>query len=183
MKELWKWIRNFEGSYQVSNLGCVRSVDRIVFTRRKNCRGVFFHGHNINQTFNTKGYPMIRLSVPAKHVVTRTLHRIVGETFLRGPIKREINHKDGNKTNARIDNLEWVTTSENRRHAIKIGLVKFVSGTQHGMAKLNFSKAQAIRMKHLNQPFTLRRVLAQQYGVSTSTVDNIINNKVWTQDV
>lgn len=105
---IWFDIVGFEGLYQVSNEGNVKSI-------RNN---ITLKTHKDN-----RGYPAVRLSVNGK-LTRKRLHRIVAEHFLPNPSKKpEINHKDGNKLNNHVSNLEWCTHLENVQHAHKTGLM------------------------------------------------------------
>jgi hypothetical protein len=109
LKEIWKPIKSFEGLYEVSNLGRVRSLRRdiIMRTRQRN-----------------DGYVSCTLSNCGK-VKNKLIHRLVAEAFIPNhKNKPEVNHIDGNKQNNCIRNLQWVTASENQIHSIKIGLRK-----------------------------------------------------------
>lgn len=114
MKELWKDIKGYEGLYQISNFGKVYS--KIGNLRYKN-------PHPIMMKYDSSGgYARVMLS--KDKVFKRFLvHRLVAEAFIPNPLnKPEVNHIDGNKLNNCVDNLEWVTCKENKRHAIKNGL-------------------------------------------------------------
>lgn len=122
----WKAVKGYEGLYEVSNMGDVRSINRIVVDkngRTKNLKGkeLFFtiskvdkHGH------------LPRASVQLwknNTCVLKHIHRIVAETFIPNPEnKPTVNHIDGNPLNNCVDNLEWATYSENQIHAYKTGL-------------------------------------------------------------
>lgn len=103
--EIWKDIKGYEGLYQVSNLGRVRSKTKL-----------------LHLNTNTYGYKHVTLS---KGNVKKTIlvHRLVASSFIENPIGLpQINHKDGDKSNNTVGNLEWVTQGENNRHAIKTNL-------------------------------------------------------------
>lgn len=105
--EIWKDIAGYEGLYQVSNLGRVKSRNGI-----------------LHPNTNTYGYKHITLS---KNNIQKTaiIHKLVADAFIPNPSgKPQINHKDGNKENNTANNLEWVTQGENNRHAIKTKLRK-----------------------------------------------------------
>ena len=106
MKEEWKDIENYKGLYQVSNFGNVRN-----------------HNKKISQ-FNSKGYLCVSLYKNNQKKNLR-VHRLVAQAFLENKYnKREVNHIDGNKHNNCLSNLEWVTSKENKEHAVEIGLNK-----------------------------------------------------------
>ena len=98
MQEVWKDIKNYEGCYQVSNLGRVRNKIKILSPQISNC-----------------GY--LRIMLKNKHY---SIHRLVAEAFIPNlENKPQVNHIDGNKTNNYVTNLEWVTASENQKHNYK----------------------------------------------------------------
>ena len=102
-KEIWLPVKNFEGFYEVSNMGNVRR------TKSKRLRAIS----------HTEYYSHVLLSVNGKHTTLR-VHRLVAEAFLP-PIegKNHVNHKNGDKHDNRVDNLEWCTQAENNLHAYR----------------------------------------------------------------
>lgn len=112
MKEIWKDIKDYEGLYQVSNLGRVRSLRYHNTTEIK----------VLNQFKANKRYLFVSLS--KNNINTKkTVHRLVAQTFIHNPFKlNEVNHIDGNKENNCVKNLEWCTHKENMQHAVKMGL-------------------------------------------------------------
>lgn len=120
MKEIWKDIKEFEGAYQVSNFGKVRSVDRIIIYRTGAKR--LTKGTTLTIGKNKLGYPQVSLSKQDK-MYSRRVHRLVAEAFIPNfKNYKEVNHIDGNKENNHVDNLEWCNRSQNMQHAIKLGL-------------------------------------------------------------
>lgn len=121
-KEVWADIEGFEGWYQVSTEGRVRSVDRVVtFKNGKGHR--YYKGKILKQKYHN-GYAMVNLNKNKKLTVAY-VHRLVIETFTLHPIKKPwVNHKNGKKNDPRLDNLEWCTPSENNAHAVLTGLRK-----------------------------------------------------------
>jgi hypothetical protein len=100
LDEEWRDIRGFEGLYQVSNLGRVRSIDRTVL--RSNLTSCFYKGMIRNFQYNHNGYLVLQLSKDCFHTFAK-VHLLVVETFLEGGF---VKHIDGDKQNNRIDNLE-----------------------------------------------------------------------------
>ena len=114
MNEIWEWIEGYEGKYQVSNLGRVRSVDR---WRANRSNGYIQKGQILKANLD-HGYERVNLYKNGKMKHCR-VHRLVAQTFLENPFgKEQVNHIDGNKRNNRLDNLEWCTPKENNQHAI-----------------------------------------------------------------
>lgn len=118
--EIWKDIQGYEGMYQVSNLGRVRSLDReIVTPHPRNPKYIHRYikmGGIKSQRLNNKGYREVDLY---KNNIqdTRTVHRLVATAFLPNPSHLpEVNHIDENPRNNRLENLEWVDRLQNVRH-------------------------------------------------------------------
>ena len=108
--EIWKDIKDYEGLYQVSNLGRVKSLDRIVKDTTKD-RTQTLKGREIKTTDNGNGYKLVCLT---KNSIRKNkyVHRLVAETFIPNPDNlKEVNHKDLNKNNNSVCNLEWVSSS------------------------------------------------------------------------
>lgn len=107
--EEWKDIRGYEGFYQVSTFGNVKNV---------------VTGKTLKQRSNGNGYIRIELR-KNKQGKKYYMHRLVAESFIERPKDcTEVNHKDLNPANNCVDNLEWVTSSENTKHAIRNGALK-----------------------------------------------------------
>ena len=109
MEEIWKDVKNYEGLYQVSNLGNIRSIR---FNRIKIMR----------QNINSRGYCSLEFCVNNERK-TLMVHNIVANTFIPNPLNKPVvNHINGIKTDNKIENLEWNTYSENVKHAYRTGL-------------------------------------------------------------
>ncbi len=119
--EKWKSIVGFEDPYEISNYGNVRSLDREI-KYSSNAKEGFKKGIILKQEITPKDYCRVQLQAgeKRKHAM---VHRLVAEAFLLNTEnKPEVNHKDGDKRNNYVNNLEWVTESENLIHAYEEGL-------------------------------------------------------------
>ena len=116
MEEIWKDIEGFEGLYQVSNLGRVRSLDRIVADSRTGYRTL--NGRILSLMNSQRGYQRIKLCKNGK-VIIFSVHRLVAQVFIPNPDnKPEVDHIDTNPSNNRVDNLRWATNLENNRNSL-----------------------------------------------------------------
>lgn len=114
MQEIWKNISNYEGIYEISNLGRVRRADCTPKRLLKIGNGSY--RNNIDKT----AYGLVVLSFKGK-TKTRNVHRLVAEAFIPNPDGlRDVNHKNGDKSDNRASNLEWVSHRDNIIHAKQI---------------------------------------------------------------
>lgn len=161
----WKTLETYS-NYAVSSTGLIRNNRT---------------GKILKQQINSNGYHIIGIKPYGKKASTVTLkiHREVAKAFL--PLidgKDFVNHKDGVKTNNHSSNLEWVTKSENAKHAVKQGLIltAFKSGESHVQVKL--SDIDVIRIREVYSPRHKEygaRALARKYNVDHSTIVKIAN--------
>lgn len=135
--EIWKDIQGFEGRYQVSTLGQIKSLRRF-FIQSKGIREGKKQGipeKILTPHTDDRGYVMAFLYNGVSRKCIK-VHRIVAKHFIPNPENlKEINHKDGNKANNSIENLEWCTRSENINHALKTGLFKIRTGADAHSSK------------------------------------------------
>lgn len=108
--EVWKEVKGFEGLYEVSNKGRVRSLDRMVRNREHDYHA---KGRILKLYTKSSGYVFVRLADNGK-IKTLYVHRLIAEAFLLNPSNQsQINHKDENKANNLLENLEWCSASYN----------------------------------------------------------------------
>lgn len=149
--------------YMVSNLGNVKSLVNPNKPRI------------LKPQSSTNGYLQLNLFSRTGEHRKFLVHRLIGLTFIPNlQDKPQINHIDGDRTNNRVENLEWVTPKENIQHALDNNLM--CTGTCHGNSKLKQEDVNFIR----DNKDSYRRVdLAQIFGVSKALITNIINGKIW----
>lgn len=133
MEELWKDITNYEGYYQISNLGRIKSLSRVIKLFN---RGEFLSKEIILIPYKTKkGYLRVPL-LKNKERKGYLVHRLVAKEFIKNPLNYDqVNHLDGNKANNNIYNLEWCNNSQNSLHSFRLGLQKPKIGANNGYAK------------------------------------------------
>ena len=161
MDELWKVVQGFE-DYEISTQGRVRSS--------KHQRT-----HILKPRITHDGYVWYSLCKNGKGY-TRRANRLVAEAFIPNPEgKPTVNHKDGDKRNNCVDNLEWMTKSEQMQHAYEHGLKRPVRGTLQGNAVLTEDEVREIRRLYKgHDPKRGMKALSKKYGVSEPTIDKCV---------
>lgn len=171
--EIWKDVKGYEGIYEVSNLGNVKSKDRLIVTSKNIVAKI--NQRILKKKVTKKGYERLTLSVSGKHKDVG-VHRLVAQAFIQNPEnKKEVNHIDGNKQNNQISNLEWCTRNENEKHAFKIGL-KSLKGEKHTLAR--FTESEVLQIREMRGIKTGKQV-AKEYGVTDGAIYRIWNRKTW----
>ena len=155
MQEVWQPVRGYEGLYEVSDTGRVKGP--------RGPRKPIFH---------YKGYLWVDLRCRGTHKWFY-IHRLVATHFIPNPNQcPQVNHKDGNKTNNAVSNLEWCTASENNIHAVRLfGL----HGENRYNCKLTDGQVRSIRTDARPQ-----REIAADYAISQPLVARIKSGKRWS---
>lgn len=170
MEEVWKDIVEYEGLYQISNLGNVKSQHSNRLRGQK--PGQILKVHLINT-----GYLSLELRMGdtnKRHMI----HRLIAEAFIPNPDNKPvINHINGIKTDNRVENLEWCTQSENVRHAISTGLRSSVFGPPKGTKPWNTGKS--ISEEHKNNISKSKKgMLSKKRKQVINTVTNVVYNGI-----
>lgn len=164
MIEIWKDIEGYEGSYQVSNLGRVKSLARQCGTCCRKEKILV-----ISKTVD--GYSRVRLQDGGKDKTAR-VHRLVAKAFLPNPLNKDtVNHIDGNKLNNEVSNLEWADRVEQMVHAYELGLKTSRVGSSNSNAKLTDEQVKEIRKTYVRNSREFGTVaLAKKYGVTNRVI-------------
>ena len=135
-QEIWLPIPSWEGFYEASTLGRIRSVERTVW-RGGGSKGIpRLKSRILSTSKGEKGYLQVKLSKDGKSW-TRRVNRLVAFAFIPNPFNLpEVNHLDGDKLNNRPPNLEWSTHRNNILHAEKLGLIRHPNNENHQLSKI-----------------------------------------------
>ena len=156
----WLAVIGYEGRYEVSSLGEVRSAKT---------------GLPIKRVVATDGYLAVSL-FDGQRARTKPVHVLVAAAFIgERPAGLQINHISGDKMNNARDNLEYCSRAENMRHAVRLGLTRGMKGTFHPRAKLTDAEAAAIR-----GAVGSLGAIAKRFGVNKSTIWKIKRGMSWS---
>lgn len=182
MVEIWKDIENYEGKYQVSNLGHVRRVYSPC-TKHKDTR------YRVLKPVPTCGYYRVSLH---KNKVGKLffVHRLVAKAFIPNPQnKPQVNHMNGNKADNSVENLEWATSLENNRHAFETGLNRYhpeylplLRGEDNPKHILTENDVREIRQL-LKEGNMTQVEIGAKYGVSNFAICDIKRGRSWKEVV
>lgn len=166
MKERWKAIPEYEGYYEVSDQGRVRSLDRVI-THERN-KSYIRKGRLLSLTTHSQGYRCVHFTVNRK---TKNLyvHRLVLQAFMGNKKGMDCNHINGAKHDNRLKNLEWCTRSENIQHAFDTGLRKDLN------RKLQDEEVLSVCKDLLNG--VTNKEISEKYNVESSLISQIATEK------
>ena len=176
--EVWKDIKGYEGHYQVSDLGRVKSLARVVEIRK----GIFGNKKEkfLKPTKNKKGYLTLKLCKKSDDICSEKsviVHRLVANEFLENSLnKPQVNHKNGIKDDNCVENLEWATGSENVIHALNNNLKISIKGSSHTNSKL--TEKEVLEIRAIGRTKTLKEV-AKIFNVDMSLISLILLRKAW----
>ena len=188
--EVWKDVIEHENSYQISDLGRVRTKTRLVPRRVGGVTQLITKKAVVKVIHNdSKGYPSVQLSKDGKQTTER-VHRLVALHFLQPPTqalieacKRHgevyVNHKDSNKLNTNVGNLEWCNQTYNCYHAVTEETKQKLSGENCYHAKLTENVVLEIVAEY-NSGGVTQQILADKFGVKQITISNILTGYSWS---
>jgi len=170
--EAWKDVVGYEGVYKVSSCGRVMRV----------AQGQGAHpGRVLKPQRHARGYLHLALSRDGKSTNV-SIHRLVAEAFLgRAPSsEHQVNHKNGNKADNRVENLDWVTCSENHRHAYGVLGRKGIGpvGEASGSSKLTRKQVKEIRRLYVMGEYS-QRYLGEMFKISRTAIGRIVRRECW----
>jgi hypothetical protein len=163
--ERWAEIEGYNGDYEVSTHGRVMSFKRDAGGRLMSLRT------------NTCGYLIVDLCANCERKSIR-VHRLAAEAFIHNPDnKPQVNHINGVKTDNRLENLEWATSSENVQHSFDTGLLVAVSGEKHYKATVSDEMVRQSIAEYATGKYTQEEI-AKMRGVHRTTVGGWVRNEV-----
>jgi len=175
-EEEWRDVIRHEGLYKVSNLGRLKSLEKLIY--RRNCvKPVKRHEMIMTQVLNKRGYLRICLRDKHKNKNFFSMHRIVAMSFIpNSENKPYVNHKGKvpNTADNKVWMIEWATHPENEKHAVENGLK--AQGARHGQCKLTEKQVLEIRAIGYSQKQT---ITAKKYGVSKGQIGKILKREAW----
>lgn len=167
-EEIWKPVPGYEGKYEVSNIGNIKSAKTGKLLKPQN---------------SGNGYFKVRLSRNGQ-VFGAWVHRLVAAAFIPNENNLPVvDHKDGNKKNNAVDNLEWCTQKENSSRAFEKGFTPkapVFHGELHPNHVLSEKQVSEIKALYATKAYSQRQ-LAKRYGISQKTVNMIVTNRAWKE--
>lgn len=162
--------------YEIHSDGTVVSLGRV------GQRGYVVKDRKLVPHRNSSGYLRVSMNLTGKNR-EYFIHRLVAQCFVDNPENKPVvNHKDGDKSNNHFSNLEWVTSSENSKHAFRSGLSKApaLRGEKHSMHKLSQADVDYIRAVHTPWDSDCgSKALAERFGVRPQTITEIVHGRSW----
>lgn len=162
--EIFVPVRGYNGLYEVSNFGNVRSNDRVSFNGRTN---FIKKGRLLKKSKSVDGYEVLNLCINGNQKL-HTVHSLVAKSFIGDvPSGFTVNHKDGDKANNHLSNLEIVSYAENNIHAL-----------DHGLRSRKIQASDVPQIKSLFDSGNTKTEIAKRYNVNIKTIDNVLQNKL-----
>jgi hypothetical protein len=180
--EIWKPIVGiadgfYDGYYEVSNLGRFKMLPRLL---RHSKGGLRVSKEKIVTGSNSHGYKVVSFKKEGfKKVIS--VHVLVARAFVHNPNPEKyniVNHLNSDRSDNRVQNLEWCDAKRNAQHAYEAGKLKITQGSERSTAILNEKKVLAIKLLYKTGNFS-HMDLAELFGVGKTTIQNIMNGTKW----
>lgn len=174
MKEKWKSVSGYEGYYEVSNLGRLQSLDRMIVDKVGRKRSI--GGKMLKLCLNSNDHYHATLSKGNRRV-SKKIHQLVAEAFIGPrPIGCEVCHNNGQPLDNEVGNLRYDTSAGNQADRLKHGTSN--RGEKNGRAKLNEGDVREIRLALCGGK--TRALIAKKFGVSEVQISKINGGKCWS---
>jgi HNH endonuclease/NUMOD4 motif len=176
MTEMWRPVVDWEDLYEVSNMGHLRSLPRVVSYRDGRVRSFSAGVRSVRMNRATK---YVQVCLHRDNIATQSyVHRLVALAFVPNPANKKcVNHLDGNRSNNVHTNLEWCSHAENIRHAHSVGLAKALSGEDAHNARLTWKDAEQLR----HDVWNVVRQWSEERGVHTQVAWDVIAKRGWVK--
>ena len=170
MEEIWKDVAGYEGKYQVSNLGRVKSLSRTI--NHSDGKNITRHGKILTPFKNAKGYCLVDLRNKARHTVQ--VHRLVAQAFIPNPENLpQVNHKNENKTDNYVENLEWCTAKYNSNYGTR-NIRR--SKSMIGVLVNRKDQSKRVLCVETGEIFDSISDIQRKKGINSHGVSNVLNN-------
>lgn len=171
--EEWRDIQGYEGLYQVSNNGRVKRVGHSV--KYKNGVEHFYKERMLSPNLQNTGYLTVTLcSTEGQRIFS--IHRLVAEAFIPNVSNApQVNHKDGDKTNNNVENIEWCTASENSSHAWRNGLSKVTERHRESARKMCLQRAIPVECVETGEVFDSAAEAARHLGIWNQNISKVLH--------
>lgn len=179
MEEVFMPIEGYEGLYEVSNFGRIKSLERLKKLPGKNQGFKIKEEQILKNRVNKSGYVVASLCKNGK-VKVHLVHRLVLIAFVPNPLKKKcVNHIDSNRSNNMISNLEWVTHSENSKHAYEYGFKEpiAIKGVRHYRSTFSIEDIHAIRSMIRSKKSVV--YIASVFNVTESAISGVKFGRTW----
>lgn len=179
--EFWSYVCFSAYIYKISSLGRVQRVSRITESKSRNIKSIKLKSKFLSRQISRDGYVITSLSIDSK-TSTQYIHRLVCLNYINNPDTinfKEVNHKNGNKKDNRMCNLEWSDRSNNIKHGYDTGLFPKKIGSSNHSSRLTEKEVIQIKKDKKQNPSLTLKYFADKYNVDQSTISLIHREKNW----